>query len=270
MGTNLSHNAKSHWTAALLATSAMLFSLGHAQTTWAQAAPKTKAPAASSTAPAKPAPKPAALSAADIAAKNDILKSSAWQETSHNFDQWLSAQTIYEPSQVKQIKRRMSLGVERMTPAQLLRFQSDIQEKLEVLNSSEAKQAGAYLAETFSVASPAYARKIRAKLPDVLTMTAAQINQQLDVFASKHAATLAAQKTFESDRQQSIAYNEAQITAMREESDRALARASAGSAGSGKSGGYSSARDYFPNVGNDGPFGPGTSYGGGFGGFGFF
>ena len=219
--------------------------------------------------PAQQGPDERALTPADQAAKEQILKGSAWQESMHKFDQWLSAQTIYDPQQVETIKKRLVLGVSRMTPSQLQRFQADIDEKVAVLTSSQAQQASTYLAETFAVASPAYARKIRAKLPDVLTMTAAQITQQLNVFASKHSATLAAQKTFEDDRQQSIAYNEAQLAAMRDESDKAIARASAGAASGGKSGSYSAARDYFPNVGNDGPFGPGTSYGG-FGGFGFF
>lgn len=235
----------------------------------------TPAPAqagAGGTATKAPA-QPSGLSAEDMAAKEKILNSPEWKQTFHDFNQWMSAQAIYDADQVAQIRKRMQLGISRMTPAQLERFQSDIQEKLVVLTSDEAKQAGTYLTETFAVASPAYARKVRAKLPDVLTMTAAQINQQLDLFASKHAAALKTQKTFEADRQQSIAYNQAQLAAMRQESDAAMNRASAAAAQSGRGGNITAARDYYPGatIGNDGPFGPGTSWGGwGFGGFGFF
>jgi hypothetical protein len=270
------------WTAIALCIALLA---GVAQDAMAQAGvPKSKAPAPAP----KAAPKPGApgtggaggaggtltkppsklptLTPADVAAKEKILGAPEWKQTMHDFEQWLSAQVIYDPEQVKQIRKRMALGIERMTPAQLQRFQSDIQEKVAVLTSDEAQQAGTYLTETFAVASPAYARKIRAKLPDVLTMTASQISQQLDLFASKHAAAINRQKTFEADRQQSIAYNESQLAAMRQESDAALNRASSAAASSGRQGNYAAARDYFPDVGNDGPFGPGTSWGG----FGFF
>jgi len=274
----------------VLGLAAALLCAGVATYAFAQAAaPKTKAPPTgtkasapgatsrtTATAGGTAAKAPASsttLSNDDVAAKEKIMSSPEWKQTFHDFNEWMSAQVIYDADQIQQIRKRMALGISRMTPAQLERFQSDIQEKLAVLNSDQAKQAGTYLTETFAVASPAYARKVRAKLPDVLTMTAAQINQQLDIFAVKHAAALKTQKTFEADRQQSIAYNQAQLAAMKAESDQAMNRASAAAAQGGKSGNYTAARDYYPGgVGNDGPFGPGTSYYGGFGlgGFGFF
>jgi hypothetical protein len=266
----------------VLGLTAALLCAGVATYAFAQAgAPKTKAPpagtkasapAASGGISAKAPASSTTLSSEDAAAKEKIMSSPEWKQTFHDFNEWMSAQVIYDADQIQQVRKRMALGISRMTPAQLERFQSDIQEKLAVLNSAEAKQAGTYLTETFAVASPAYARKVRAKLPDVLTMTAAQINQQLDIFAVKHAAALKTQKIFESDRQQSIAYNQAQLAAMRAESDQAMNRASAAAAQGGKSGNYTAARDYYPGatIGNDGPFGPGTSYYGGFGGFGFF
>ena len=249
---------------------------------WAQAsAPKAKAPssgakapnaaASKSAAPNKPAPaaKPAPLSPADAAAREEIMHSQPWQDTLHNFNQWLSIQTIYEPAQVEQIKSRLATGIGRMTPAQMQFFMKDMQEKLAVLNSEQGQNAAAYLAQTFAVASPAYARKLRQKLPDVLSMTAAQINQRLLVFASKHQATIDMQKTFEDSRQQQIAYNQAQLAAQLQESDRALDRAQSAAASAGSKGNnFTPARDYFPNAGNDGPFGPGTSIG--FWGGGFF
>jgi hypothetical protein len=282
MQTNLTQNIKRNFHRTLIGLVAALLCAAVATHAFAQAgAPKTKAPPAGTktTTPAgaggtatKAPATSSTLSAADIAAKDKILNTPEWKQTFHEFNEWMSAQVIYDADQIQQVRKRMALGISRMTPAQLERFQSDIQEKLAVLNSDQAKQAGTYLTETFAVASPAYARKVRAKLPDVLTMTAAQINQQLDIFAVKHAAALKTQKTFEADRQQSIAYNQAQLAAMRAESDQAMNRASAAAASAGKGGNYTAARDYYPGgVGNDGPFGPGTSYGGfGFGGFGFF
>ena len=119
------------------------------------------------------------------------------------------------------------------------------------------------------MASPAYARKIRDRVPDVLTTTAAQLNQRLSSFAAKQHSTIDMQKTFEDAKQQQIATNASQLAARQQESEHALDRAQASAASSGsKSNNFTPARDYFPNAGNDGPFGPGTSIG--FWGGGFF
>ena len=170
--------------------------------------------------------------------------------------------------QVKQIRARLAAGISRMTAAQLQWFLSDMREKLQVLTSQAARDASTYLAETFTAASPAYARKLRQKLPDVLTMTAAQVNQRLAIFASKHQQTLAMQQTFNDSRQQEIAYNQAQIAEEQQVLNQDLDRESTAVANASKGNNFNPARDYFPNVGNDGPFGPGTSVG--FWGGGFF
>ena len=117
-----------------------------------------------------------------------------------------------------------------MTAAQLRWFLSDMQEKLQVLSSQEARDANTYLAETFAVASPAYTRIIRRKLPDVLAMTAAQVDRQLAIFAAKHQSMLEMQKIFQQSTQQEIAYNEQQILAIREEHEHALDRAESAAA----------------------------------------
>lgn len=212
-------------------------------------------------APAKPA--------ADSAERDAILKSQPWQQTIADFNTWLTGQSIYDAQQVQQTKARLDVGISRMTASQLRYFQSDLQAKLQVLTSEQSRDAEAYLAQTLSVASPAYARKVRQKLPDLLTATAGQVSQQLAAFAAKRDNTAAMQQAFNDSRQQQIAYNEAQVQARAQESERALDRAQASAASAGSKGNnFTPARDYFPNAGNDGPFGPGTSIG--FWGGGFF
>jgi hypothetical protein len=239
------------------------------------AAPKAKAPQSGSkagaTAPRQPAAgsKAAPQTAADTAAREQILNSDKWKQTNAKFIEWLDTQSLYDAEEVKQIKSRLAVGIGRMTAAQLQWFQNDMEEKLQVLNSEQAQQASVYLAQTFAVASPAYARKLRQKLPDLLTMTAAQVNQQLAVFAAKRQSTIQMQQTFEDAKQQQIAFNQSQLAAREQESERALDRAQSAAASAGSKGNnFTPARDYFPNAGNDGPFGPGTSIG--FWGGGFF
>jgi hypothetical protein len=240
----------------------------------AQAAPKAKAPAAGSktgaAAPRQPSPpaKAAAPSADESAAREQILNSDKWKQTLAGFDQWLDTQTMYDAQEVQQTKSRLQVGIGRMTAAQLQWFENDLQEKLRILSGEQAQDASEYLAQTLAVASPAYARKLRQKLPDLLTTTAAQVNQQLAAFSTKRQTTQQMQGSFDSARQQEIAFNQSQLAAREQESERALDRAQSAAASAGSKGNsFTPARDYFPHAGNDGPFGPGTSvsfFGGGF------
>ncbi|HVU85769.1 MAG TPA: hypothetical protein VHD36_00490 [Pirellulales bacterium] len=243
----------------------------------AQTPPKAKAPAAprppagSAKAP-QAAPAPAAKTppppAVDSPEREQILHSRAWQQTIADFESWLSSQTLYDAQQVKQTRARLEVGISRMTPAQLQWFENDMQAKLKVLNSDQAQEAAAYLAQTLAVASPAYARKVRQKLPDVLTAPAGQISQQLAGFAAKRDATAQMQQAFNDNRQQQIAHNQTQIAAQQQILNQDLGRESDGAINATKGNKFTAARDYFPNAGNDGPFGPGTSIG--FWGGGFF
>jgi len=66
----------------------------------------------------------------DVAAREQILHSQQWQQTLHDFNEWLSIQTLYDPQQVQQIKTRLAAGINRMTPAQMEWFLNDTQAKL--------------------------------------------------------------------------------------------------------------------------------------------
>ncbi len=93
------------------------------------------------TAPAKSAPPPAA----DSAARDQILNSAQWQETIQDFEAWLAGQTLYDAQQAKQIKARLEVGISRMNASQLQWFETDMQAKLKVLSSDQAREAEAYL-----------------------------------------------------------------------------------------------------------------------------
>jgi hypothetical protein len=243
-------------------------------TTYAQTPPPRpkaptapKAPASGTKAPAAgaKAPLPAA---ADTPEREQILQSQEWKQTIADFENWLSTQKLYDAQQAKQTQARLEVGISRMTPAQLQYFEKDMQGKLTVLTSDQAREAEEYLSQTLAVASPAYARKIRQKLPDVLTASAGQISQQLAGFAAKRDATAQLQQTFNDSRQQQIAYNQTQNAQRQQTLNSDLGRESDAAINATKGNKFTAARDYFPNAGNDGPFGPGTSIG--FWGGGFF
>jgi hypothetical protein len=219
---------------------------------------KTKATAASlpANAPMAQLPWPD-----NSAAREQILNSPKWQDTMRQFDEWLSTQSLYDAQEVEHFKSRLEVGIGRMTAAQLQWFLNDMAEKLQVLRSKQTRDASDFLAQTVAVSSPAYARQIRQKLPDLLTMTAAQVNQRLAAFASKRQAAIQMQQTFQESRRQQIGYNQAQVAAREQAIDRDMNRESTAAVSASKGNKFTPARDYFPNAGNDGPFGPGTSVG---------
>jgi hypothetical protein len=216
-----------------------------------KAAPaRQTAPAATKSAPAAPRQAPAAAksappSSAELAAREQILKSDEWRDVLTMFDTWLSKQTLYDAEQVARTRQRLEIGIKRMTSTQLQRFVTEMNAKLEVLKSDHATDAQDYLNETLSVASEAYARKVRQQLPDVLSMNAAQIDQKLAAITSKRAATAKMQKTFDNSRQRMVASYEAQTRArQRDQQAESADRANAYP----KQNNFTPAADYYPNV----------------------
>ena len=232
---------------------AVLAAEPHAAVAQANAKQKQSA-AASKAAPgtAKSAPRTAApKQPIDTVAQQVVLQSAEWQRMMAQFNDWLSDQSLYDSDQVKQIKQRLDAAIQKMSAEQLKTFMAQMLAKLDVLTSERAKDAQDYLAETLSVASPAYARRMHQQMPDVLTMTAGQIDQRLTNFASKRQNLAQMQKTFDNSRQQQIAYNQARLKARQESQERALDRAesAAAAAGSGQSD-VMPARDYYPWLGD--------------------
>ncbi len=207
-----------------------------------QAAPAATKPVATKSAAATKATPP---SSSELAAREQILKSDEWRDVLSAFNDWLSKQTLYDDEQVTRIRQRLEIGIKRMTSTQSQRFMTEMSAKLEVLKSDHATEADDYLKETLSVASEAYARKVRQQLPDVLSMSAAQIDQKLAAITSKRAATAKIQKTFNDSRQRMVANYEAQTRArMRDQQAESADRASSYPQRSN----YTPASDYYPNT----------------------
>ena len=186
----------------------------------------------------------------DSAARNEILQSSSWRDTLRQFNDWLAVQVLYDEEGTKHIKARLEGAIGRMTPGQLKTFEADLRNKLAVLTSDRALDAQAFLAEKFLVASDAYARRIRQQLPDVLSMTAAQIDQRLSVYASRRQAKAQLQDSFQQSREQRLAANSAQLKARQQKRQQIATRTTAAARNASTPNNFTPARDYFPDVGN--------------------
>ncbi|MGH7192999.1 MAG: hypothetical protein ACREJM_05610 [Candidatus Saccharimonadales bacterium] len=196
------------------------------------------------------------------------MSSPAWRESQHGFDEWLSAQTIYDAHQVAQIKADQSRRLTTMTTDELQDFQRDLDAKLSIVSSAEWQETIDWLSRTLSAAAPSYAAKLDLHYPDVAHLTAAQLERTLAKLErrrwSEHQESLA----FERMRETRLSMHQQQLRAESEARERALDRA----AMSNRFSEYHPAhhptqqrqrRPFYP------PYAP-FGFGFGFGGFGMF
>jgi hypothetical protein len=142
-----------------------------------------------------------AASTDDDAAKQEIFASKAWQQAMAGLNEWLSVQVIYDQKEVPQLKRDLVARLNKMTAPELRNYLADLQQKLAIMASPEATEARSYIGYNLSVASDAYAAKIRRGLPDVLNMNALQVKQALYNLQQQQAATQANEAAFQQQRQ---------------------------------------------------------------------
>src|ERR1700676_1044695 len=96
---------------------------------------------------------PPAQTKDDAAARNQILDSPAWHQAMEGFNEWLSAQAIYEKSQIPRVRTRMKDEISKMSIGQLQYFLQDMQKKLAIINSKAAYAAQANVWYDLNVAS---------------------------------------------------------------------------------------------------------------------
>jgi hypothetical protein len=127
--------------------------------------------------------------------------SAEWQATLQLFDQWAAVQQTYPPEHVAQMRQQLLDQARTLPAAAASALRETMDAKLHVLLSTEARDARKWLAETLAVAAPAYAKQVRAKIPDYMTESPAQIQAQLDAFEAREAnqrqVSTALQKTRE-------------------------------------------------------------------------
>jgi hypothetical protein len=137
----------------------------------------------------------------DDAAKQEIFASKAWQQAMAGLNEWLSVQVIYDQKEVPQLKRDLVARLNKMTAPELRNYLADLQQKLAIMASPEATATRSYIGYNLSVASDAYAAKIRRGLPDVLNMNALQVKQALYNLEQQQAAVKSREAAFQEQRQ---------------------------------------------------------------------
>jgi hypothetical protein len=165
----------------------------------AQAA--AKQPAAATTAAveqtAAPAQKPVT--------KADIINSTEFRRAMFEFNEWLSSQPIYTPQQVAQIKDQFNHRVAEMNVQELVYLLADLEAKMQIINTPESKEARAWMAQYLSVMSDKKRAQVLKDVPNVATMTAAQLSVEIAKIQETRETMDSEQASFQRGQAQQVA-----------------------------------------------------------------
>ena len=233
---------------------------------WAAAGLAADPPAATTN------PKPSeAEPANDIARKAEIMSSPRWRRAIFELGEWLSAQPIYTPQEVNRIKADFNRRVAGMSSYDLDYLLDDLDAKFKVLETPEAHDAKAWLGQYLAAMSDQRRSEALRDVPDVVTMTSAQLQQEIDRIERKRSSLQQRQQAFDQGRDALVqqAATNRQQTASAAAAAMAQTRSSAsfspyrsGGGGGGGAGGsvpFSDVKGSGMNIGV-GPFGAYVSF----------
>jgi hypothetical protein len=155
--------------------------------------------------PAKPpAPSDAkheeAGSAGDLARKAEIMSGPRWRRAIFELGEWLSNQQIYTPQEVNRIKADFNRRVAGMSSYELEYLLDDLDAKFKVMETPEARDAKAWLGQYLAVMSDQRRAEALRDVPDVVTMSASQLQQEINRIEQKRVSLQQRQQAFDQTR----------------------------------------------------------------------
>jgi hypothetical protein len=136
----------------------------------------------------------------DTARKAEIMSSQRWRRAIFELGEWLSAQQIYSPQQVNRIKADFNRRVAGMSSYELEYLLEDLDAKFKIMETPEAKDAKAWIGQYMAAMSDQKRAEVLKDVPDVVTMTSAQLQQEIDRIEQKKVALQRQQQAFDQSR----------------------------------------------------------------------
>ncbi|MFM8414050.1 MAG: hypothetical protein ACKOCX_04930 [Planctomycetota bacterium] len=137
------------------------------------------------------------------ARKAHLLASERWRRAMFEFNAWLDAQPVYTPEQVRRIRGELAERVAAMSSFEVEYLMETLDAKLAVLESPAARDARGWLGRYLAVMSDAKRAEVLRGVPDILDMTAAELEAAVrEVEARRaevertHDDVLAARRSF--------------------------------------------------------------------------
>lgn len=181
----------------------LMMATGFSHQAHAQAPVNNGGPATKDASPAPQEPK-AADDDGNLAKKAEIMNSPRWRRAIFELGEWLSAQAIYTPTQVRNIKADFNRKVEKMSPNDLEYLLDDLDAKFKILDTPEARDARSWVAQYLSAMSDQKRAEALKDVPNVVTMTAGQLEQEIQKIERKRGALQQQQAAFDEGREQLV------------------------------------------------------------------
>ena len=204
-------NTRPHAIRLLFATllTGLLLATGLGRLSEAQPPAKNGGATAAPSTPAAQEPKSAANDndgdgESDLEQKVAIMNSPRWRLAIFELGEWLSAQAIYTPTQVRNIKADFNRKVENMSPHDLEYLLDDLDAKFKILDTTEAQDARSWVAQYLSVMSDQKRAEALKDVPNVVTMTAGQLQQEIQKIERKRSSLQQQQAAFDEGREQLV------------------------------------------------------------------
>ena len=182
----------------------LLVAIGLGRLSEAQPPAKNGGPSTPAQAPAPQESKDADDGDSDLEKKVAIMNSPRWRRAIFELGEWLSAQAIYSPAQVRNIKADFNHKVEKMSPHDLEYLLDDLDAKFKILDTPEAQDARSWVAQYLSVMSDQKRAESLKDVPNLVTMTAGQLQQEIQKIEQKRGTLQQQQAAFDEGRQQLV------------------------------------------------------------------
>ena len=155
----------------------------------------------------------ASAAASDLSEKAEILNSPEWRRAIFELGQWFETQQIYPPKRVAELKRDFNSRVAGMSAYELRYLLDDLNEKIAVMDSPEAREARAWVGQYLSTISGGRRSKLLASTPDITKMSAAQLAHEISRLETTRQNLVSQQANFNQSRDQLVQAQQSSIRA---------------------------------------------------------
>lgn len=139
-----------------------------------------------------------------VSRKAAIMQSPRWQRAVSELGRWLATQSIYPPDEVLRIKAGFNDRVARATADELTQMLDNLDAKLRIVESPEAQEARDWVGHYLSAMSDRRRAQALAAVPDITTLTAVELQAEINRATQKRADIQQRQAAFESGRQELV------------------------------------------------------------------
>lgn len=134
--------------------------------------------------------------AEDARARAAVLDSVEWRRAMFEVNEWFRTQQVYTPAEVEAVRLAFQERVANSSAEELKLILADLQTKLALMDSPQAREARAWMAEYVAVMSNSKREQVLSQIPNLATLTSQQLHAELVRIQNKRAAIDQKQASF--------------------------------------------------------------------------